>query len=312
MFGKKKKQSRNGFQSQRTPQNRLDTSFRRNTVVVSKSQRELKEHQQSVTQRQYDKKKSRQRRAHKIRLITVVAVVFLAVLFIRFQPRSVAIAPAEGYVLPPTAAQQYEPKIAALVREHATAGQIWLLDEPSLAAAIQREYPEISGVITSHRAPLSTEVSVELAFRTPQFVWRDANKQTQFVDSQGILFSANRVRGITPDALVHIEDQSGVVLDAGTSVLTRPLVEFVGAMPAELKGVFPDKKTEIKQVIIPESIREIHVRFDRRPYLVKFSSMRPLPEQVGELRSLAAYLERRGITPRSYVDLRTPLKAYYK
>lgn len=312
MFRKHKNKKNSSFQSKRTPPERLDSSFRRNTVVVSKSQRELKEHQQSVTQRQYDRRRKIQRRARRIRFITVVAAIGLAALFVRFQVRSVAVVPAEGYLLSQEAAQSYESTITELARQHTTAGQVWLLDVDGFSSAIQREYPEVAGATVSHRAPFSPTLRLELRFRTPQFVWRDANQQVQFVDSQGILFGTNRVRGIDTGRLVHIQDQSGVVLDAGSSVLTRQLVAFVARLPVELKAALPEKDTRVEQVVIPPSVREIHVRLSHASYLIKLSSTRTLSEQMKELQALINFLDKRGIEPRSYIDLRTPLKAYYK
>lgn len=111
--------------------------------------------------------------------------------------------------------------------------------------------------------------------------------------------------------MVHIEDQSGVVLATGTSVLTRPLIAFVGRLPAQVTKVY-GSSAKIKQVVIPQSIREVRFRVDKQPYQVKLSTARTLEEQMGELSTVLNHLGKKGSSPSLYIDLRIKNKAFYK
>lgn len=313
MFKNKKNNTKNNFQSQRKPRDQLDRSFSRNTVVISKSQRELKAHQQSVTQRQHDLFKMERQKARKVRIGITLSLLAGVAIFLRLQIGNISVAAAPGYVLPPGEGAKYVNTLSELAPKYTAARQLWLLDDMGLEKAIKRKHPEISAVRLNHKAPLSATLRADLSFRKPVFAWGGADKQTRFVDRDGILFDTNRVRGISTADLVRIEDQSGVVLDQGSSVLTSSLIEFVGSIPQTVEKVFPDREQiNIQRVVIPQSIREVHVKFSDSRYLVKLSANRPLLDQVKELRSLRRFLEGRGVNPRSYVDLRTPLKAYYK
>lgn len=111
--------------------------------------------------------------------------------------------------------------------------------------------------------------------------------------------------------LIRIEDQSGVVLEEGSSVLTSQLVQFVGQVHSKVPQLYGEGTT-VSKVIIPRSTREVQIQVANQPYLIKFSSTRNLDEQVGELGQLLVYLKQNNITPSSYIDVRTAHKAFYR
>lgn len=188
--------------------------------------------------------------------------------------------------------------------------QSWLLDTQALRKNVQAANPEIQMIQFSSATPLKTALHADIRFRKPLFTWRDASRVEQYVDSEGVLFKRNLEPTVNPAKLIQIEDQSGAVLDAGTSVLTGKIITFIGQLHGKLVAAYGGTQTE--KVIIPRSTREVQIKMKDLPYIVKFSSNRPIDEQIGELQVLLAHLKNTNRSPAEYIDLRTAHKAFYK
>ncbi|MFO0970758.1 MAG: hypothetical protein U0520_00190 [Candidatus Saccharimonadales bacterium] len=311
MFRKKKEQS---FASVRTrqPKAGIGEVFRRNNVVISRSQREMAARQQSVTQRQQDRKKLLARRIVRNRTLALVGLCLIVALGYRMQITRVQLRSNASTKLTTELADQYQASILRAYHEHTVLGQSWLLDEAGLKSAITKQYPEIQWLEVSQTAPISAALKVDVRFRKPVFVWKDVSNTQQFVDANGVLFSRNLDPSVQINRLTQIEDQSGVALDAGASVLSTQLIQFIGQLHNQIPSVYGGGDVKVSRVIVPRSTREVQVQLSSQAYIVKLSSTRPLPEQVGELGSLLGYLKAKNITPAEYIDLRTPHKAFYK
>lgn len=297
-------------QARRQSATRLDTSFRRNTVVTSRSERELAAHQQSVTQRQLDHKRSQRRRQFRHRLILAGLLALVFLFYWQQRVSSLQVVVKRPYRLESQDLTKYQNSAESLYKQHTIASQAWLLDKTALARAIQKQHPEVAGVDISSGQPWQAAVRVNLVFRRPVFIWRDVSKKDQFIDSRGVLFDKNYDRTIDTKKLVRIEDESGVVLEAGNSVLTANLISFVGQLHSQLPAVFDGKS--VSRVIVPRSTREVQIQISGKPYLIKFNSSRDLAVQVGELTTLLAFLKRESVVPASYIDLRVADKVFYK
>jgi hypothetical protein len=311
MFQKKKNQTTQQSVRVRRPNQTLNESFRRNNVVVSRRQKEIAKHQQSVTQRQLEKKRETASRKTRMRLIALAIFVVIAFLAMRSSITSVALGSNASTKLSASQQQDYENSILVRYKTHTLFGQAWLLDTDALSKDILTTYPEIEHVTFSTNTPLTKNLKAEIRFRRPVFTWKDVGGENQFVDKNGVLFSKNLDPSVSVAKLINIEDQSGVVLAAGSSVITSNLVQFVGTLHSKLGGVY-GANVKVERVIIPKSTREVQIQISATPYVIKFNSTRNLEEQVGELQSLLAFLKANNITPSAYIDLRVPHKAFYK
>lgn len=308
MFRKQKQP--NTLRSRR-PGTTLNESFRRNTVVISKSQREVAQRQQTVTQRQVDLKRALARHKARMRILLVAGAVGFIVLFFRMSISSASLTTNASSRLSSEQKDVYSTALLRSYKAHTVAGQSWLLDSAALSKDLITHYPEIERITTESANPFSTTLKADIRFRRPVFVWRDATNTEQFVDSNGILFSKNLDPSVNVKKLIRIEDQSGVVLEAGSSVLTTQLVQFVGQLHSAIPPLYGAGKS-ISRVIIPRSTREVQIQISGQSYLIKLSSTRPLNEEVGELAQLLTYLKSKNVTPGEYIDLRVPHKAFYK
>lgn len=311
MLHRRKQTQRSGNRSRRPGSGTLNESFRRNNVVISKSQRELAQRQQSVTQRQLDMKKTAARRRVRHQVIGCIILVLLAALAYRMNIGTVALSSNASSRLSGDQQEVYENTLLKAARSNTILGQSWLLDEEALNRELQKRYPEVERVSVSSSAPFSTSLRTEVRFRQPVFIWQDATQTEQFIDKNGILFAKNLDPTVSTKKLTRIEDQSGVVLDPGSSVLTSRLIQFVGQLHSKVPPLYGAGHT-ITKVIIPKSTREVQIQVTNQPYLIKLSSTRTLDEEVGELRQLLAFLKEKQVTPTAYIDIRIPHKAFYK
>ncbi len=295
----------------RQPNGTLNETFRRNNVVISKRQKEIAARQQSVTQRQADLKKSVARKRQKNRFIIFGVLAIAATLLYRMQLTSVVVESNASSKLTSVQKKQYEIDIQQQYNSSTLFGQGWLLDSEELGKKVMAQHPEIERVQFSSSAPLHTALKADVRFRKAIFTWKDASNVQQFVDAQGVLFAKNLEPSVSINELIKIEDQSGVVLNEGTSVLTDTIVSFIGQLPGKLTPVY-GTDSSVAKVIIPRSTREVQVQMTNVPYVIKFNSTRDLNEQVGELQSLLGFLKGGNVTPGAYIDLRVAHKAFYK
>jgi hypothetical protein len=296
--------------SVRQPRQNVGESFRRNNVVISRSQKELAQHQQSVTQRQMERKRSEMHRRFKRRIITVIAAILLVMLAMRMNPSSITTTSNASSKLNAEKRALYEASWQKSYKKSTFLGQYWMFDEAAFKNLAMHEFPEIEDITVKSSVPFGKNLEVDARFRRAVFTWRDASGETQFVDKNGVLFSKDLDASVDTKKLIGIEDQSGTVLEPGNPVLTTNLVKFVGHLHDKTTSVFPTK--QIAKVIVPRSTREIQLQMTGVPYLIKFSSERNLDEQIAELKTLVDYLISKGIQPASYIDIRVPHKAFYK
>lgn len=310
MFQKKKNTPLQKSVRTRQSSPTLTSAFKRNNVVISSRQKEVAKRQQSVTQRQHEKKQQAERRRTKLRLLTLVCVAIVVSFVYRSAINGVVIDSNASSKLTEIQRTEYENHIFTKYRTHTLLGQSWLLDARALEKDMIDSYPEIERARFSSSTPVNTSLRVEIRFRRPVFTWKDISGRDQFVDSSGVLFSKNLDPGTSSGTLTQIEDQSGVVLEEGSSVITRELIAFVGLLHSKVPTLYESER--IDRVIIPPSTREVHVRVSSQPYHIKFNSTRQLDEQVSELASLLGHLKAGGVVPREYIDLRVAHKAFYK
>jgi hypothetical protein len=139
--------------------------------------------------------------------------------------------------------------------------------------------------------------------RKPVAGWKIDNKQ-YFVDAKGVAFERNYYGNPT----VQIVDDSGAVLQQGTTVASNRFLGFVGRIVALSK----DRGYIVSQAILPAgTTRQLEVKIQDVGPLVKLSIDRPAGEQVEDMGRALVFLAGRGQSP-AYVDVRVSGKAFYQ
>lgn len=305
----KKKNSETTLRSRR-PSASTAEGFRRNAVVLSKKQREVAQHQQSVTQRQLEKKRQQANTRVKRRVIVVAVTLLLASALYQNSVRSVQLESNASSKMQTTLKAEYEQAALTTYQQHTMLSQPWLADYAAMTTSLQEKYPEIERIQVASKL-FNPKLQVTARFRTPAFTWRDARGGQQFVDKNGVLFSRNLDAHVPDGTLIAIEDQSGVVLEEGSTVLTQNLMQFVGQLHNKLQPLYAEGNG-VEQVVVPRSTREVRIKVANNPYSIKFNTTRDVNEQVGELKVILDHLRANGITPAEYIDLRVAHKAFYK
>lgn len=176
------------------------------------------------------------------------------------------------------------------------------LDTADLNKYLSQTLPEVAGVSKVSLTGIG-ETDFALVMRKPVAGWSIDNKQ-YFVDAKGIAFERNYYENPT----VQIVDDSGAVLQQGTTVASNRFLGFVGRVVALAK----DYDYTVTQAILPAgTTRQLEVRIQDVAPLVKLSIDRAAGEQVEDMSRSLVYLASKGQSP-AYVDVRVSGKAFYK
>lgn len=305
LLTKNKKQN-----DRRRSNNNIGSDFRRNSVVISRKQREVEARKQSVTQRQIDNKKRRQNQLKKRRIIIFSTLALGLFVLMRYQVTSYDVKTDPSVKLSDTQKADYSSTMLNYSNSNAPLKQQWVIDKAALSIDTISHHPEVRQVILSTRQPFSTKVVAKLEFRKPIFIWRGVG-ETYFIDKDGVLFSENMYKTSAEKNLPVIEDQGGVAPDPGQTVLTDTIVSDIALLYKLMPGLYPIP-VKVNQIILPPAAREIRAKLDGLPYYVKFSTERPVTDQIGELKQVVDHLNNSKVTPSEYIDVRVPDKSFYK
>lgn len=294
----------------------VNTTFKKGSTLLSRSQKQSRQDgiNASIRQQELQKRSRQARRRAKVLLIAGAALLLL--LLVRLTIRHVHIVSSQS--LPEKEAAIYQEKASKLLMSHAFFSQIWTLNEQAFKQDFKRTFPEIKEVSLKSRAPFRAQLDVAVTFREPVFKWHDASTAKKYLDTEGAVFEHNQA-ALPDEDLVIVYDESGLLTDVGQLAIPTSTVRMIAGVPEALRplyGVVSTKKQSnihlIKKVVVPQSAREFHVYLKGTRYYIKFNTSRDFNEQIGDLKALQRYLKKRKITPRQYIDVRLPKKAYYK
>lgn len=304
MFKKKRAQS----QVRSTRPQPSGGQFQRNSLVISKTQRETEQHKQSVAQRQVDQRRARERTLYKRRILAAVIVVATLTVLYGLRVRSLTLVTDKRIRNIDTSV--YHERIDSYLTNKVVLRQSWLVDDAQLQEYVQSKYPEVERIIASSPSLVGGELHVDIAFREPHYIWKTASG-IQYIDDTGVLFSDNVYGSIDVATLPVVEDQSSAGFEDGSAVLSSHVAEYIAYVYANVPDLFAVDST-ITSVILPPKAREINVKVSTVPYAIKLSTERGIEEQVTELGELITYLNEVGTQPAEYVDVRVENKAFYK
>lgn len=296
----------------RRPNIQTDLYFRRNSVVISKSQREVVAHKQTVSQRQQDAKRKKNVQQKKLIVLTMIGVIGVTSLFIRMRISTVEITPTpparivSGQVVNESI---YSESVEQYIQKNVPGAQSWLVDSAELERTLQNRHPEVQSVVIDSNV-FSGALNVRLQFRKPAFVL-STGENSLFIDVKGVIFTVNQYPGITISALPAVEDQGSGIAQTGEKIVTTTVAASIAKLYASLPGLY-DGGAVVSKVLLPRSSREVHVKMSTVPYLIKFTVERDIDSQLGELRSLNGYLRSSNLSPLEYIDVRIEGKAFYK
>ncbi len=175
------------------------------------------------------------------------------------------------------------------------------LNQANMQSYLIARHPEIN---TAQIVQSGRSVKLAVGLRQPVVTWRLGSEQL-YIDSAGVVFKNNYFA----QPAINVEDQSGLPIKDKTVIASDRFLAFLGQLIAYINasGVGP-----VSNVIIPPGItREVDIRLQNRPYVIKAFSGREAYGQAADIVSAVKYVQSHQLTPQ-YLDVRVPGKAFYR
>lgn len=179
------------------------------------------------------------------------------------------------------------------------------INTTELSEQILSRHPELAGA--SLALPLIGDTIV-LQLEPAPAVARlvSVNGSSYILGSNGQAISSEV--DAAPVSTPVITDQSGLTVAVGSQVLPRDDMRFIIRLQHQITA----QHRKIESMVLPAAGRQLHVKFDGRSYIVKFSFEADVLQQVGAYRAVEKRLDATNVTPAEYIDVRVGDRAYYK
>jgi hypothetical protein len=143
----------------------------------------------------------------------------------------------------------------------------------------------------------------------PALLLKTADNRLYLIDTSGrALIGSSQVRGLDRLDLVVVEDQSGLPVGLGSTVLPSTNVDFI----REVVNQFRAKKLVIASLALPKATSELDVRLEGTAYTIKFNLRGDARAEVGTYLAVKRQLESQQKVPNTYIDVRVDNRAYYR
>jgi cell division septal protein FtsQ len=197
--------------------------------------------------------------------------------------------------------QRVESEIRELVGGQWRQQSLLTLNSDDLKSELVTKDPRVSTVDIVRNWPHGISANIEM--KIPVLVWVTGGQRYE-VDSNG------KVMGqiTAPSGLPAVNDGSNLPVKAGEQIVTARFSTFVGDVARGLAGVGGLK---VISYDVKETTNDLYVKVSGG-YTITLDSERGAFEQLGDLKTLLAYLQKQHKKPTEYIDLRIAQRAYYK
>lgn len=205
------------------------------------------------------------------------------------------------------------PAVYTAAADQLLRGSIWnrnklTIDTGQLSRKLLKQFPELSSV----------SVTVPLLAHRPIIYIQPAQPAVILVSSTGsflidtsgkALLSAANSADLHQSNLPVISDQSGLKLQLNQQALPAIDVSFIQTVIAQLAA----KHFNTASLTLPAAASELDVQVAGQPYTVKFNlQSNDARQQAGTFLATIAQLQKQGVTPAKYIDVRVDGRAYYQ
>jgi len=203
---------------------------------------------------------------------------------------------------------RYEKEAEAILRRSLLNRSKLTINTDKIAAELHEAFPELGDITVV--IPLVDRRPVVQAQPIPPALALSTQKNGVFViDAKGrAIAKAADVDSSVRDALPLVRDESGLDIEVGSGALPETNVAFIQEIFGQLAG----KQIVIESISLPATTNELRVQVRGKPYFVKFDLQGEGRFQAGTYLAVKAKLERDGVTPAEYIDVRVPEKAFYR
>lgn len=177
------------------------------------------------------------------------------------------------------------------------------------AREISTKFPEASHV--SITLPLfNRQPKIIIKFAEPVIVFRSFGDDNYLVDEQGraLIRQSNASKSLNIDNLLIVNDTSDQKIELGNSLLTEQQVNFI----QQTAGQARQKKVDLQYINLTGGTSQLEVKYSDVSYIIKYSYLADARQSSGAYFAIREQLIRDNKTPKHYIDLRIPDRAYIK
>jgi hypothetical protein len=177
-----------------------------------------------------------------------------------------------------------------------------------LSNKMLQKFPELTSAsvtipLLAHKPIVYVEPS------KPAFILLASNGAFLVSDSGKALLRGADAGSFSQAGLPVITDRSGLQLELGHQALATSSVAFVQSVMAQLDAAH----VSVGSMSLPSNANELDIQIAGQPYEVKFNlHSDKAREQAGTYLATIASLQKQGITPSKYIDVRVDGRAYYQ
>lgn len=178
-----------------------------------------------------------------------------------------------------------------------------------LQSQLTAEFPEVSRVKVS--LPLfSRQPKVEIVFAEPTLKLEVFGDDDYILGEQGRALAKDSEvsKALKDQPLTLVKDTSNQSIELGKTILTEQQLNFINITVDQAK----QKKLKVEFVALAGSVSQINVKYAGVDYLVKYSFLADPWLSSGAYFATLGQLKRDNKTPKQYIDLRIPDRAYVK
>src|SRR3989344_7874806 len=164
----------------------------------------------------------------------------------------------------------------------------------------------------------NVQIELPLLGRRPTVILIPVKPALQLLSSNGSFYVdlggrvMARTTDLTQNALKQlplIRDETGVLAEPGKVVIPAAQASFLTNLHAQLLA----QNIDVESITLPpRAANEADIRIVGLPYTVKFSIGSDPRQAVGTYQATKAKLDKEGVTPAEYIDLRVEEKVFYK
>lgn len=242
--------------------------------------------------------------------LVILFIVFLVcvvnALILSGQPKIVLLSPDSRLYL--HQADVYQKSAEQILKASILSTNKITVDTGGISRRLLSEYPELSSVsvtlpLLAHR-PI-----VYLSPAQPSIILVGANGSFVLDNRGRALLRSNNAASFSYLKVPLVVDHSNLHIVLNRLALTSDNVNFIQTIAYQLLS----KSISVSSMVLPAGGSELDVNIGGQPYFVKFNLQNnDARQQVGTYLAAMTRLQSKGVTPTSYVDVRTDGRAYYK
>lgn len=249
------------------------------------------------------------RRVFGVSLVVLVVALALYSLFLAREPAIVVHAQADGRQLLLRSQETYQKAAQQVLGSSVANSNKLTINTDKVAQELQAQFPEL-GAVSVVLPFIGRQVAVHIQTSRPALLLASGQAGGVFlVDESGrAVLDASKVPVSVKERLPVVQDQSGLPVSVGDSVLPRDNIDFI----TEVMGQMAAKNIRVSAMTLPAGVSELDVHIEDAPYFVKYNLRGDARAAVGSFLAVKQHLEREGKVPSSYIDVRVENKAYYR